>query len=155
MPLRGFIHKLHESLTLSDVSVRSYYYSKASGSHIYCAPTVDARAEWQSTMKHVALEGRCFVLSACQFAQEGDYPANHAVRNPDGRSDTNVVIPGGSVIISPLGKILAGPMYCEECILTAELDMNDVIRGKFDLDVVGHYARPDSGCGFERVASYH
>ncbi|KAF9649917.1 carbon-nitrogen hydrolase [Thelephora ganbajun] len=123
--------------------LRSYYYSKASGSHIYCAPTVDTRTEWQSTMQHVALEGRCFVLSACQFAQEKDYPADHAVKNPEGRGDVNVMIRGGSVIISPLGKVLAGPMYDQEGILTAELDMDDIVRGKFDLDVAGHYARPD------------
>jgi nitrilase len=50
---------------------------------------------------------------------------------------------GGSAIISPLGKVLAGPLFDEEGILTAELDLGEVIRGKYDLDVVGHYARPD------------
>lgn len=95
-------------------------------------------------MTHIALEGRCFVLSACQYAQEKDYPPDHAVMNAGQRDPDNVIIAGGSVIISPLGKVLAGPLLDGEGVLTADLDLNDVARGKFDLDVTGHYARPDS-----------
>lgn len=93
-------------------------------------------------MIHIALEGRCFVLAACQFAQEKDYPSDHAVSDPSSRNLENVMIAGGSVIVDPLGKVLAGPLLGEG-VLTAELDLDDCIRGKFDLDVVGHYARPD------------
>ena len=118
-----------------------HYYNQ--GVQIYCAPTVDARPEWQSSMRHIALEGRCFVLSSCQYAEEKDYPSDHAVVNSQSRSPSNVMIGGGSVIINPLGKVLAGPLEKGEGILTAELDINDCIRGKFDLDVSGHYARPD------------
>ena len=50
---------------------------------------------------------------------------------------------GGSAIISPSGQLLAGPDYDGECILTADIDLDDVTRGKYDFDVVGHYARPD------------
>lgn len=124
--------------------VRTYYYSQ--GTQIYCAPTVDSRPVWQHTMNHIALEGRCFVLSACQFAREKDYPSGHAVADASNRNDSNVVIAGGSVIINPLGKILAGPLLDKEGILTADLDLDDIVRGKFDLDVVGHYARPDGAC---------
>jgi beta-cyano-L-alanine hydratase/nitrilase len=95
-------------------------------------------------MSHIALEGRCFVLSACQYAEEKDYPPDHPVANTSNRKAENVMIAGGSVIINPLGKVLAGPLLSEEGILTAELDFDDITRGKFDLDVVGHYARPDS-----------
>lgn len=122
--------------------VRTFYYSK--GTEIYCAPTVDARPVWQHTMKHIALEGRCFVLSACQFSQEKDYPSGHAVVDPTNRHPENVVIAGGSVIVNPLGEVLAGPLLDSEGILVADLDLDDIIRGKFDLDVVGHYARTDS-----------
>lgn len=94
-------------------------------------------------MIHIALEGRCFVLSACQFSQEKDYPADHAVVDANNRDPENVMIAGGSVIVSPLGTVLAGPLLHGEGVLTAELDLGDCIRGKFDLDVVGHYARPD------------
>jgi predicted amidohydrolase len=121
--------------------VRTYYYSQ--GTNIYCAPTVDGRPAWQYTMNHIALEGRCFVLSACQYAQEKDYPPEHAVADENNRNPENVMIAGGSVIISPLGKVLAGPLLEGEDVLTAELDLEDIPRGKFDMDVVGHYARPD------------
>ncbi|OCH94772.1 carbon-nitrogen hydrolase [Obba rivulosa] len=121
--------------------LRTFYYSQ--GTQIYCAPTVDARPEWQHSMAHIALEGRCFVLSACQYAEEKDYPPDHAVADASKRNPSNVMIAGGSVIISPLGKILAGPLRGGEGVLTADLDMDDVVRGKFDLDATGHYARPD------------
>jgi predicted amidohydrolase len=94
-------------------------------------------------MVHIALEGRCFVLAACQYSQESDYPPDHPVLDASKRDPTNVMIGGGSVIVNPLGNILAGPLLEGEGILTAELDMDDIVRGKFDLDVVGHYARPD------------
>ncbi|KAI3622369.1 nitrilase 4 [Moniliophthora roreri] len=121
--------------------LRYHYYSL--GTQIYTAPTVDARPVWQNTMTHIALEGRCFVLSACQFAQEKDYPPDHPVTNPSARSEDNIMIAGGSVIVSPLGKVLAGPLLGREGVLTADLDLDDCVRGKFDLDVTGHYARPD------------
>ncbi|KAF8890778.1 carbon-nitrogen hydrolase [Infundibulicybe gibba] len=121
--------------------LRQHYYSQ--GTQIYCTPTVDARPAWQHSMAHIALEGRCFVLSACQYAQEKDYPPDHAVANSSDRRPENVMIAGGSVIIDPLGRTLAGPLLDGEGVLTAEVDLNDCIRGKFDLDVAGHYARPD------------
>jgi len=104
--------------------LRAAMYAK--GIQLYCAPTVDDRETWAVTMRHIALEGRCFVLSACQYSQAGEMP-----------------IRGGSLIVSPLGKVLAGPCYDGECILTAEIDPGEIAEGKFDLDVVGHYARPD------------
>ena len=122
-------------------SVRTFYYSK--GTQIYCAPTVDARPVWQHTMKHIALEGRCFVLSACQFSKEKDYPTDHPVLDANNRNPENVMIAGGSVIVNPLGEVLAGPLLDQEGVLVADLDLDDIVRGKFDLDVVGHYARPD------------
>ncbi|KAM5530618.1 hypothetical protein V8D89_015736 [Ganoderma adspersum] len=121
--------------------LRTWYYSQ--GTQIYCAPTVDARPLWQNTMTHIALEGRCFVLSACQFSQEKDYPPDHAVADAEARNPENVMIAGGSVIISPLGKVLAGPLRDGEGVISAELDLDDIFRGKFDLDTTGHYARND------------
>ena len=55
----------------------------------------------------------------------------------------DVICRGGSVIVSPLGEVLAGPLWDEEGILTADLDLDEVTRGKLDFDVVGHYARSD------------
>jgi len=54
-----------------------------------------------------------------------------------------VLIRGGSMIVSPMGELLAGPVYGEEAVLVAEVDLSDIARGKYDLDVAGHYARPD------------
>src|SRR5262249_40425193 len=107
----------------------------AKGIEIYCAPTVDDREMWIPTVRHIACEGRCFVLSACQLLER---------ENADGTERAgSKLIRGGSCIVSPFGNVIAGPIYESEQILTAEIDLKEVTRGKFDLDVVGHYARPD------------
>ena len=108
---------------------------------LYCAPTADDRDTWLSSMQHIALEGRCFVLTACQFIRKKDFP--DTVRVSLGDSPDAVLMRGGSAIINPLGKVLAGPHFQGETILTAVLDLNDIGRGKFDFDVAGHYSRPD------------
>ena len=108
---------------------------------LYCAPTADDRDTWLSSMRHVALEGRCFVLTACQFLRKRDFPAT--VRVSLGDSGDAILMRGGSAIISPLGKVLAGPHFEGETILTADLDLHEIGRAKFDFDVVGHYSRPD------------
>jgi nitrilase len=108
---------------------------------IYCAPTADDRDTWLSSMQHIALEGRCFVMTACQFIRKKDFP--DTVRVSLGDSPDSVLMRGGSAVISPLGKVLAGPCFDSETILTTVLDLNDIGRGKFDFDVVGHYSRPD------------
>ena len=113
----------------------------ARGVDVWCAPTVDEREAWQSTMRHVALEGRCFVLSACQYLERSAMPAHW--RPVQGDAPDTVLINGGSVIVSPLGEVLAGPLRGGEGILTAELDPAELARARFDFDSVGHYARPD------------
>lgn len=119
--------------------LRMSYY--AQGIQLYCAPTVDDRDTWLPTMRHIALEGRCFVLSSCQFARRGDFPPDYAPIQGD--DPATVLIRGGSCIIGPLGEVLAGPVFNAPAILTADLDLDAIARGKYDLDVVGHYARPD------------
>jgi nitrilase len=108
---------------------------------LYCAPTADDRDTWLPSMQHVALEGRCFVLTACQFIRKRDFPPG--IRVSLGDSPDAVLMRGGSAIVSPLGKVLAGPHFGSETILTADLDLGEIGRGKFDFDVVGHYSRPD------------
>jgi len=114
----------------------------AKGIQIWCAPTADARDTWIATMQHIACEGRCFVLSANQFATRGDYPADYPL-DDDGGHPAAVLCRGGSVIVSPLGEILTGPAFGEEAILRADLDLDRIAEAKYDFDVVGHYARPD------------
>ncbi len=123
--------------------LRTAMYAK--GVELYCAPTVDCRRTWAASMRHIAIEGRCFVLSACQFARRSDYPNDYPFDGAPLADADNapVLIDGGSLIVDPLGEVLAGPNYDGECILTAEIDRGLIAAGKFDLDVVGHYARPD------------
>ena len=119
---------------------RMAMYSK--GVELYLAPTADARDTWQATLRHIACEGRCFVLGCNQFMTKDMYPDD--LEGLDELADQpDVMCRGGSAIISPLGDVLAGPLYDQEGTLLADLDMAEITRGKFDFDVVGHYARPD------------
>ncbi|MEV6876574.1 carbon-nitrogen hydrolase family protein [Amycolatopsis sp. NPDC051128] len=104
--------------------LRAAMYAK--GVEIWCAPTVDDRDVWQASMRHIANEGRCFVISACPYETSGDDPFR-----------------GGSVIVGPLGDVLAGPLHGSEGLLTATIDLEDVVAARHSLDVSGHYARPD------------
>lgn len=110
------------------------------GINLYCAPTADDRDSWQATMKHIALEGRTFVFSSCQVLWEKDFPEDYAFTRTD---PDRIMMRGGSVILDPLGNVLAGPLFDEEGILVAEIDLDAVTRGKLDFDAAGHYARPD------------
>jgi nitrilase len=119
--------------------LRTAMYAKSI--QLYCAPTADDRETWVASMRHIALEGRCFVLSCCQYLKRGDCPEDYAA--VQGNDPQTVLMRGGSCIVGPLGKVLAGPDYDGERILSAELDMREIARGKYDFDVTGHYARPD------------
>lgn len=113
----------------------------AQGINIYCAPTADDRDTWLPSMRHVALEGRCFVLSCCQHITRGAYPASH--ESALGDDPDTVLMRGGSAIVDPLGQVLAGPDFEGETLLTADIDTDQIARGKYDFDASGHYARPD------------
>jgi nitrilase len=119
--------------------LRMAMYGK--GVRFYCAPTADDRETWLPSMRHIALEGRCFVLTACQYIRRSAFP--EAVRVSLGDGPDAVLMRGGSAIIGPLGTVLAGPHFDGETILTADLDVREVDRARFDFDVTGHYARPD------------
>lgn len=111
------------------------------GISIYCAPTADDRDSWAASMRHIALEGRCYVLSACQHIKRSAYPAGYV--SVQGDDPETVVLRGGSLIVSPLGEMLAAPDFSGETILFADIDPGAIARGKYDFDVAGHYARPD------------
>lgn len=108
---------------------------------IYCAPTADGRSTWLPSMQHVALEGRCFVLSSNQFCRRSDYPSDYPSDLP--QEPDAIVSRGGSCIVDPLGNVLAGPLWDQEGIITAEIDVAQVARALYDFDPVGHYSRPD------------
>ncbi|HMC85303.1 MAG TPA: carbon-nitrogen hydrolase family protein [Chitinophagaceae bacterium] len=110
------------------------------GIEIYLAPTADARPSWQATIQHIALEGRCFVLAANQIVKKADYPKQYQV---DLKDEPDMICPGGSAIISPMGELLAGPLWNKEGLLIADLDFSILAKSKLDFDLAGHYSRND------------
>jgi nitrilase len=119
--------------------LRTYMYSQ--GIEIYCAPTADHRQTWSATMQHIAAEGRCFVLGCNQFNRRCNFPEKY--RTAFGEAPDTVISRGGSCIVDPFGKFLAGPDFEDETILVAELDRGLIPKARFDFDPVGHYSRPD------------
>jgi predicted amidohydrolase len=119
--------------------LRTTMYSK--GIELYCAPTLASSDTWPASMQHIAMEGRCFVFSANQYATADDYPAGYL--NAASADPAQPLTRGGSCIVDPFGRFLAGPNFESQAVLVAEIDLDDIVRGKYDLDVVGHYARPD------------
>lgn len=119
--------------------LRMHMYNQ--GIQLYCAPTADDKENWISTMRHISIEGRCFVLGACQHIRRGAYPADYECLLGD---DPDLIVSrGGSAIIDPFGRTLTGPDFSSESLLVAELDLEEIVRAKFDLDIAGHCARPD------------
>lgn len=117
---------------------RTAMYAK--GVEIWCAPTVDERETWQSTMRHIACEGRCFVVAACQYVPS---PKELGVEPPQSWDADRPLIRGGSVIVGPLGDVLAGPLIGRPGLVSAEIDCRELAGARYDFDAVGHYARPD------------
>ena len=117
--------------------LRTAMYAK--GVEVWCAPTVDEREMWQVSMRHIAHEGRCFVVSACQVQASPNELGVEIANWPGDRP----LIAGGSVIVGPMGDVLAGPLRGETGLLTAQIDTDELVRARSDYDVVGHYARPD------------
>ncbi len=111
------------------------------GIEIYLAPTADCRDSWQATLNHIACEGRCFVLGCNQYLTRDHYPPD--LQKLLVKDHPSLPSKGGSVIFNPLGKILAGPIYDKEGIISAEIDHREIVKAKMDFDVIGHYARPD------------
>jgi nitrilase len=115
----------------------------AQGIEIYIAPTYDSGDSWIGTMRHIALEGRCWVLGSGSLLRGSDIPEDFPARGqlfPDGAEWINE---GDSVVIDPQGKVVAGPMRREAGILYAEIDVGRVAPSRRAFDVAGHYARND------------
>lgn len=110
----------------------------AQGVEIWCVSTVDDREIWQASMRHIAYEGRMFLVSACQYQPS---PETQGIQTE--WPDQQTLIRGGSVIISPMGDVLAGPLYEQEGLISAQVDLSDIVKARYDLDVSGHYARND------------
>jgi nitrilase len=115
----------------------------ASGEQVHLAPTADTGQAWQASLRHIAYEGRVFVVSSCQVLHRRDVPDDPALVGFPLQAEW--LMSGGTAIVAPGGdcEYLAGPVYGEETILYADLDLAHVVRAKHSLDVAGHYARPD------------
>ena len=117
--------------------LRTAMYAK--GVQVWCAPTVDARDIWQASMRHIAHEGRLFLISACQVQPS---PKALGVDVPHWEEELPL-IQGNSVIVGPMGDVLAGPLKNETGLITARIDLSELTKARYDFDVVGHYSRPD------------
>ena len=112
------------------------------GVNLFIVPTADQREVYQATLRHIAFEGRCFVIMSNQYVEKSMYPTD--LKYYDDLKDLpEVMCRGGSCIINPYGEYIVGPLFDKPGILTAELDLNDIIQSKYDWDPVGHYNRPE------------
>jgi nitrilase len=109
---------------------------------IYVAPTWDRGDPWLATMRHIALEGRTYVVGCCIALHLDDIPDRYPFKRLYAPG-TTWINSGDSVIVAPDGTVLAGPLRDQYGILYADVDMHEVRRAKWMLDVAGHYARPD------------
>jgi nitrilase len=115
----------------------------AGGEQIHAAPTWDRGEPWISSMRHVAKEGRCFVVSACQAFHKDDIPDALDFKTEHLSDVEGWINPGLSLIVDPDGKIVAGPLDSEEGILYADVEPDQLVGPRWQLDAAGHYARPD------------
>jgi nitrilase len=115
----------------------------AQGIEIYLAPTWDNDDVWVSSMRHIAKEGRMFVVGVNFCIKGSDVPASVPYRDEVYGGPDDWLSKGNSVIVGPTGKILAGPLVGEEGIITAEIDVAEARAVRHQFDPVGHYARPD------------
>jgi nitrilase len=119
------------------------YALYAQGVEIYVAPTYDTGEGWISTMRHIALEGRCWVLGSGTALRGSDVPDDFPSRAQLFADPDEWINDGDSVVVNPQGRIVAGPLHREAGILYADIDVSLVAPARRALDVTGHYARPD------------
>ena len=119
------------------------YALSAWGTELHLAPTWDRGEPWLSTLRHIAKEGRVYVVGCCTALRRADVPDRWSFKERWLGGAAEWINPGDSAIVDPDGKLLAGPAHEEETILLAEVDPRRVHGPRFQLDVAGHYARPD------------
>ena len=119
------------------------YALYAGGVQIYVAPTWDMGSGWMSTVVHIALEGRCWVIGNGTSLQGRDIPADFPERETLFPDPDEWINEGDSLVVAPNGTIVAGPLNKQHGILYAECDPDRSTYAHRTLDVTGHYARPD------------
>jgi len=119
------------------------YALAAWGEQIHVAPTWDRGEPWLSTLRHIAKESRAFVVGCCQAVRRADVPDRFAFKADFMAGVSEWINPGDSAIVDPDGKIVAGPAHETETILYAEVGHDQLVGPRWQLDIAGHYARPD------------
>lgn len=119
------------------------YTLYAEGVEIYIAPTYDSGDDWIGSLRHIAREGRCWVVGCGNLMHASDFPDDMPQKESLYPDPDEWVNSGDSLVIAPDGKIVAGPLHREAGILSCELDLETAAAAKRALDIVGHYARPD------------
>lgn len=112
------------------------------GITIYISPNTNDNPEWQATIQHIAIEGKCYFINADMVIRKDSYPGD---LNADAEIEAlpDMVCRGGSCIIDPYGHYVTEPVWDEETVIYADLDMELPAACKMEHDAVGHYARPD------------
>jgi nitrilase len=119
------------------------YALYAWGTQIYVAATWDRSDLWLATLRHIASEGRVFVISCCIALRREDIPDTLPWKDRYYGGSPDWINVGNSAIVAPTGEFLAGPCIAKEEVLYAELDPRLARGSKWMFDVAGHYARPD------------
>ena len=112
------------------------------GITIYISPNTNDNPEWQATIQHIAIEGKCYFINSDMIIRKESYPKDLNTK-AEIADLPDMVCRGGSCIIDPYGHYVTEPVWDEEKIIYAELDMNLPAAAKMEHDAVGHYARPD------------
>lgn len=112
------------------------------GEQIHLAPTWDKSDQWLASMRHIAREGRVYVISVCQALHCDHVPDRFPFKDtlPAGLQWINV---GNSLVVDPEGVVIAGPIAEREEILLAEIDPGRTSGSRWIFDAAGHYNRPD------------
>lgn len=112
------------------------------GISLYLAPNTNDNPEWQDTIRHIAIEGHCYVINADQYFTKAMYPGDLSAADELAKIKDDTCI-GGSCIVDPYGHYVAEPVWNCETIIYADLDMDAVPMSHMEFDGAGHYSRPD------------
>ncbi len=112
------------------------------GITIYISPNTNDNSEWQATIQHIAIEGKCYFINSDMIVTKSSYPDDLAT-SEDIADLPEAVCRGGSCIIDPFGHYVMGPVWDKETIIYADLDMQLAASSRMEHDAIGHYARPD------------
>lgn len=112
------------------------------GVSLYLAPNTNNNQEWQDTIRHIAIEGHCYVVNVNQYVTKSQYPDwIHDRSEVEALEDG--VLTGGSCVVDPFGHYVNEPVWDKEDIIIVDIDMDKVPASRMEFDGTGHYSRPD------------